>query len=297
MSGSNRMTPSCAIVIVSYNCRDALRACLRKLTAQANPPSIIVVDNASGDGSAEMAAREFPTVQLIQNSVNRGFAAGCNQGIRASASDLVLLLNPDTLLDGWELRKLLDVMRDQPNIGACGPRILNADGSLQPSCRRFPTLGAMLCDELGLGRLFPRSQCFAKYRMSGWQHNETREVDQLMGSCLLLRRAALDQLSLLDERFFLYFEEVDLCWRLRQCGWRVLFVADATVTHLGGLSSKTDRRNALLHRYRSLFAFYRKHYPKWQLPLLRVAVQATSLARTACGQRDYWVIAREAWGL
>jgi GT2 family glycosyltransferase len=286
----------CTIVIVSYNCRHALQACLLKLTAEGDTPPIIVVDNASTDGTAEMIAGDFPEVQLIQNTQNHGFAAACNQGIRACASDFILLLNPDTLLKRATLQKLAHTMRADPTIGACGPRVLNTDCSLQSSCRRFPTLGALICDELGLGRLFPHSR-FARYQMSGWQHDETRHVAQLRGSCLLLRRTMLEHIGLLDERFFLYFEEVDLCLRLQQTGWRAVFVADSSVTHLGGESSRIDPRNALGHRYRSLFAFYRKHYPAWQLPTLRFVVQIAALARVVCGQRDYWPIAKYAWKL
>jgi hypothetical protein len=286
----------CTIVIVSYNCRQALQTCLLTLTSAGDPPPILVVDNGSTDGTTEMIARDFPTVQLIQNTENHGFAAACNQGIRAGASDFILLLNPDTMLRPATLQKLMDTMRAQPTIGACGPRVLNTDGSLQPSCRRFPTLGAIVCDELGLGRLFPHSR-FAKYRMNGWEHDKTRDVDQLMGSCLLLRRTMLEHIGLLDEQFFLYFEDVDLCLRLWRTGWRVVFVADLTVTHLGGESSNTDPRNSLGHRYSSLFAFYRKHYPKWHLPVLRLFVQITAVARAARGQREYWPVARYAWKL
>ena len=296
-SGFEAMNQSCTIIIVSYNCRDALRECLGKLARSGDMPPVIVVDNASMDGSIEMVAHNFPPVQLIRNARNCGFAAACNQGIRASNADFILLLNPDTLVECAELQKLHDAMNTRPNIGACGPRILNVSGSLQPSCRRFPSLWAMTCDELGLGRLFPHSRLFATYRMSGWAHDETREVDQLMGSCLLLRSAALDAVGPLDERFFLYFEEVDLCWRLWRGGWRVLFVAGATVTHGGGASSNADRPTALRHRYRSLFAFYRKHYPRWQLPILKAVVQIATLARVALKQRDYWSVAKDVWKL
>jgi len=291
------MNPICTIVIVSYNSRQPLQECLRKLTTEKDPYPVIVVDNASTDGTAETVARDFSVAGLIKNSKNLGFAAGCNQGIRACTSDFILLLNPDTLLERDALQKLVDLMRAQPDVGACGPRILNPDGSLQPSCRQFPTLGAMITDELGFGRLFPHSRRLAKYRMHGWEHNETATVDQLMGACLLLRRSALEHLGLLDERFFLYFEEVDLCLRLQQAGWRVVFVADAMVTHLGGESSKTDPRNALGHRYRSLFTFYRKHYPKWQSPILRLTIQIAALARVLAGRRDYWPVAKYAWKL
>ena len=178
-------------VIVSYNCRDVLRECLHRLTKPGNAVPVIVVDNASTDASAEMVAAYFPTVELIQNAQNRGFGVACNQGIRACTTPFILLLNPDTLLERAELQKLQDFMGSQPDVGACGPRILNVDGTLQPSCRAFPTFGAMVCDEIGLSRLFPHSRHLARYRLSGWEHDETRDVDQLMGSCLLLRRAAV----------------------------------------------------------------------------------------------------------
>jgi GT2 family glycosyltransferase len=282
------MPPSLAIVIVSFNCREPLRQCLSGLQVGGTLSRVVVIDNASTDGTAEMIRQDFSSALLVANAENRGFAAACNQGIRATTEEFVLLLNPDTLPEATGLRALLQTMIDQPTIGACGPRILNPDGTLQRSCRRFPTLGVILCAELGWQE---------PYRMSGWAHDTTREVDQLMGSCLLLRRAALEQVGLLDERFFLYFEEVDLCWRLKRAGWRVLFVSQASVVHLGGQSSAADRSAALRHRYRSLFEFYRKHFPRWQLPLLRGAVQLGALLRALTGKKDYWVIVREAWKL
>ena len=212
------MNEQVSIVVVSYNCREALQTCLLKLIAENPGLPIIVVDNASTDGTIEMLTRDFPMVRPCKNTRNIGFAAACNQGIRGCATDFILLLNPDTLMGRAALRRLYDVLRAQPNMGAVGPRILHTDGSLQPSCRRFPTLSAISFDELGLGRLFPHSRRLAKYRMRGWEHKETRDVDQLMGSCLLLRRTMLEHVGLLDERFFLYFEEVDLCLRMQRTG-------------------------------------------------------------------------------
>ena len=282
------MLPSVTIVIVGYNCCEPLRQCLSRLQASGAMPRVIVIDNASADSSAAMVRKEFPSVQLIANAENRGFAAGCNQGIRATTGDFVLLLNPDTLPDPAELEKLVQTLIAQPAVGACGPRILNPDGSLQPSCRRFPTLGIMICAELGWR---------GRYHMSDWRHDSTRDVDQLMGSCLLLRRAALEQVGLLDERFFVYFEEVDLCWRLKQAGWRVLFVGEAGLTHLGGQSSSADRQCSLLHRYRSLFEFYRKHFPRWHLVPLKCAAQLGAMLRMLIGQREYGAIAKKVWSL
>jgi GT2 family glycosyltransferase len=266
---------SLCIVIVSYNVRDLLRDCLRALSGL----HVIVVDNASSDGSAAMARTEFPAVELIANENNRGFAAACNQGIAASAEEFILILNPDTLVTPAALQTLLDVMQAEPRAGACGPRILNPDGSLQPSCRRFPTLPRLLLDEFGFGKLFPHSRFFGGYRMTWWAHDQLREVDQLMGAALLLRRAALKQVGTFDERFFMYFEEVDLCLRLHDAGWKVLFVREGQVMHHGGRSARQGLTDATLWRYRSLGAFYRKHYPSWQLAVLKVAIGAAVLMR------------------
>ena len=271
------MSASLCIVIVSYNVCDLLRDCLRTLSDQR----VIVVDNASSDGTAAMARSEFPAVELIANASNRGFAAACNQGITASAKDFILILNPDTLVTPAALQALLDVMQAFPRAGACGPRILNPDGSLQPSCRLFPTLPRLLLDEFGLGKLFPRSKFFGGYRLTWWAHDRFREVDQLMGAALLLRRAALEQVGAFDERFFMYFEEVDLCLRLHNAGWKVLFVPDARVMHHGGRSARQVLPEATLYRYRSLGAFYRKHYPAWHLAVLKVAIGAAVIMRLA----------------
>jgi N-acetylglucosaminyl-diphospho-decaprenol L-rhamnosyltransferase len=265
-----------SIIIVSYNCRDALRQCLASLPAGR----VVVVDNG---GDADFVRREFPAVNFIANDSNRGFAAACNQGIRATTEPFVLLLNPDTVVTRSALEQLLAVMSDK-RIGACGPRIRNADGSPQISVRRFPTLGRLVLAEFGLrGRYYVT--------------RPGTDVDQLMGSCLLLRRAALEEIGLLDERFFVYFEEVDLCLRLKQAGWRVVFAPDAEITHIGGQSSQTDRTASLRYRYRSLFEFYRKHYPHWQLPVLKLAIQIAALLRVLTGQRDYRAIAKEVWSL
>jgi len=265
---------SVAIIIVSFNCRDALRQSLRSLPAVRT----IVVDNASVDGTVAMLRAEFPALIIIANETNCGFAAACNQGFAASTEPFVLLLNPDTI--NPPVTQLVDYLTAHPNVGACGPRILNPDGSKQVSCRRFPTLWRMALAELGLRRFYHVT-------------NPGEYVEQVMGSCLLLRRAALDKVGLLDERLFVYFEEVDLCLRLHQAGWRVSYVRDATVTHAGGQSSRTNRAASLRYRYQSLFSFYRKHYRPWQLFVLKCAVQIG----TAIRRGEYSEIAKEVWRL
>jgi len=242
------------VIIVSFNCRDALRACLRSLPPRTR---VVVVDNASADDTVEMLRAEFPAVTVIANDTNRGFAAACNQGIRATSEPFVLLLNPDTLHP--PLEALLAFMRAHPDTGACGPRVLDANGKTQPTCRRFPTWWRMSLAELGIRRFY-------------FIRNPDAEVDQLIGACLMVRRAALDAVGLFDEQFFLYFEEVDLCLRLHRAGWRVRYLPDATVTHLGGKCSASAPSESLRHRYESLFKFYRKHYPRWHVVPLRIAV-------------------------
>ncbi len=293
-----------AVIIVHYRCPAALRQCLASLP----PCRVVVVDN-SGDCGLPGA---------IINTDNRGFAAACNQGIRATTEPFVLLLNPDTVVSRAALERLLATMTggdarrwaERPReagqdtrlagtpapppaggshecppmtkgIGACGPLVRNDDGSVQTSARRFPTLWRMALAEFGLRRWYYVSQ-------------PGQDAEQLMGSCLLLRREALEEVGLLDERFFVYFEEVDLCLRLKQAGWRVVFVPDAEITHIGSQSSQFDRTASLRYRYRSLFAFYRKHYPRWHLPVLKLAVQMAALLRF---QSPYRTVAREVWSL
>ena len=215
----------------------------------------------------------FRSPGAIANETNRGFGAACNQGIRATTEPFVLLLNPDTMVNQKAIETLLSSMND--GVGATGPLIRNEGGSVQTSVRRFPTLWRMVLAEFGL-------------RWFYYVKNPGRDVEQLMGSCLLLRRSALEQVGFLDERFFVYFEEVDLCLRLRQAGWRVVFVPEAEITHFGGQSSQSDRATSLRYRYRSLFEFYRKHYLRWQLPVLKLAVQLALMLRGKTLAREVW---------
>ena len=291
------MNEKMAVVIVSHNCANALWECLRKLTGGDGVPPIIVVDNASNDKTAELVAREFPAVQLIRNATNCGFTAATNQGIRANTSDFILLLAPDMLLNMPDLRKLCETIGLRPDVGICAPRLLDPGRSSGPTSLAFPTLTAMIYTEFGLSRIFPRSRRFARYRIGGWVTMGDDEADQPSLSCLLVRRTALEHVGLLDERFFSFFQNIDLCWRLRQAGWQTLFVTDATVTQNRGQTSETERTEILGHWYQGLFEFYRKHYPRWKLPILRLVVQIGALFRTINGKREYRPIAKYVWKL
>lgn len=263
--------PDLSIVIVSWNTRELLAQCLRSLNLtqgdqqQSSQPAVfeaggcryevLVVDNASADGSAEMVHNRFPGVHLIQNKANAGFARANNQAIPAARGRYIVLLNSDTEVHPGAFKTLIAFMDAQTKAGAVGPRLLNTDGSLQPSCQPMLTPGREFWRLLFLERLLPR----ASYPLSRWGDQEPRQVDVIKGACLLLRRAALDQVGLLDESYFMYTEEVDLCYRLSRAGWQCWWVPRAVVTHHGEGSSRQIAQRMYLQLYRSKIQFYRKY--------------------------------------
>lgn len=256
------------VCIVSWRTRELLRACLQtvvglpagRVAGQQEVARVIVVDNASGDGTVEMVRAEFPQVHLVANEENRGYAAANNQAIRAGDAPFVFLLNPDTGARQGALAALLREMMDEPRVGAVAPQLVLPDGSVERSCRSFPEPAAVLYDAAGLPRLFPRSEVLGRYRMTYWDHKSRRDVDQPMASALALRRAALEEVGLFDESFPLYFNDVDLCYRLRRAGWKIVFQPAAQVLHHHGGSTSQARPRAVLESHRGLVRFYRKHY-------------------------------------
>lgn len=249
------------ICIVSWRSRELLRTCLRSVVGQPEAGKIVVVDNASGDGTTEMVREEFPQVHLIANDRNLGFAAASNQAIRATHARFLLLLNPDTEVRPGALGALLMPFAEDPRVGAVAAQLLLPNGSIQRSCRAFPGPGAIFSDALGLSRVLPRSGSLSRYRMADWDHDSRRDVDQPMASALALRRAAVDEVGLFDEDFPLYFNDVDLCYRLRAAGWRIIFEPRAKVVHYYGQSSTWQVRPAgIIESHRSLIRFYQKHY-------------------------------------
>ena len=253
--------PACAvsIVIVSWNTRDLLRDCLASTlgacAALGRPAEVIVVDNASTDGTSEMVRREFPGVQLVENRQNAGFAAANNQGIRLRRGGHVLLLNPDTKVTPDFLRVLVGFLEANPDVGAVGPRLIDRDGAHQVSCAPLPTLGRELWRLLHLDALYR----VASYPASRWATRTPQDVECIQGACLLIRGAALDEAGLLDERFFVYTEEVDLCRRLRDRGWRLMWVPAAEIVHYGGQSTRQVEARMFLELYRTKVQYFRKH--------------------------------------
>jgi N-acetylglucosaminyl-diphospho-decaprenol L-rhamnosyltransferase len=248
------MTMDLSVVVVSWNVLPLLRDCLRSIPSSAGnrEHEIVVADNASTDGSADMVRAEFPTARLISNPENLGFARANNQGIRVSRGRYVVLLNSDTLAPPGALESLVSFMDVHEDAGAVGPRLLRPDGSPQPfAFGRDPTLGYLL--SRGVSRLISRRP------LHDWTTGYVQEVDWVSGACLLARRSAIDAAGLLDERFFMYFEDNDWCLRFRQAGWRVYYDPLAEITHLGG-QGLAQNPSAQKAYYRSLSYYYGKHY-------------------------------------
>jgi GT2 family glycosyltransferase len=271
-----------SVVIVSYNGRDDLRRCLRSLVdnTQGISYEIIVVDNASRDGSADMVASEFPQARLIARASNAGFGAAANEGIAVASGEAVLLLNPDAMVNGNALPPMLHYLRGNPDVAVLGPRLLDEDGSLQLSCRRFPGYGQALFGRHSLlTRLFPRNRLSTSYLMTDWDHAATTDIDWLSGACMMLPRHTLEELGLLDEGYFMYNEDVDLCQRAHRAGYRVVYFPEAAVVHRIGGSSSTLPARSIIERHRSMWHYYRKHLRGGRL---KDAATATGIA-LRCG--------------
>lgn len=270
-----------SIAIPSWNTRDLLDQCLGSV--YSSPAGldfeVIVVDNASDDGSADMVASSYPQAKLIRNRVNLGFAAACNLAFKHSLGRYFLLLNTDTVVLDDALRAMVRFMDEHPDAGAAGCRLLNGNGTLQRSCSRFPGLLTELFDALYLSKLFPGSRLFGCYPMSYWDFDEIREVDFAGGSSLIVRRRAIEEIGLLDENFFMYTEEADWCYRLWQRGWKVYYFPGARVIHLGGESARRYGSDILLHLYVGRNRFIRKHRGRLAAAVHRVIVGFGALCR------------------
>jgi len=250
-----------SVVVVGWNSARYLRGCLSSIPAGAGRLSveIFVVDNASRDGSAALVREEFPRVRLIANTANRGFAAANNQALRLASGRYALLLNPDTKVHEGALERLAAFMDAEPGVGACGPLLLNEDGSIQHAARRFPTFAFAFASKTVLGRLGFFRRAYERVKMRGERFDKAVEVDQPSGAALFLRRSALDRVGLLDEGYFIFFEEVDLCRRIKDAGWRIVLRPEAVVTHYGGRSRRQNRTGVILPGARSLLRYFRKH--------------------------------------
>ncbi len=265
-----RHQPEASVVIVSFNTRDILRSCLEALyrAIGEHPIEVVVVDNASRDGSADMVAAEFPAVQLVRSGINLGFAAGNNAAFGHARGRYVILLNPDTLVDREALDRAIAGMDAAADVGLAGGRLLNRRGEDEPAGRLFPSLLNDFLALSGLAARFPKSRLFGRFDRTWAPPTEPADVDWVPGAFTIIRREVLDRIGIFDERFFLYYEEVDLCRRVKAAGWRVCYWPDIVVRHWGGESSKTltgeefseSGSQLTLWRMRSALLYYRKHH-------------------------------------
>ena len=267
-----------AVVIVNYNTGEYLTRCLRSVLESAGDArlEIAVIDNNSRDDSATIAVARYPQARLVRNRSNRGFAAGVNQGIRDTTSPFILLLNPDAEILSGTLGGFLKLARDRPRTGAMGPVVRNPDGVIYPSARKLPSIAEAVGHSF-LGPFRPDNPFTRAYTMADWDRQTERAVDWVSGSCMLLSRQALDEVGLLDERFFIYVEDADICRRLRAAGWDVVFSPELEVTHTGGVSTRRSKRMTIEHS-RSIYRFFVKYHqgPAWTAvrPLVWAAVRA-----------------------
>jgi len=268
------MPPDMSIVLVCWNNKKYLEPCLDSLYNGGLRRSfdVVVVDNGSTDGSQEMLRARFPQVKLIQNSHNVGLGKASNQGIVATRGRYVLLLNNDTIVNGPSLDVLVDFLDSHPKAGGAGGRLLNGDGTVQSCYNYFSTLTEEFLIATRLGEMFVSAGYPATVVGS-----EVRQVDWLSSACLLLRRSALDQVGLLDENYFIYGDETDLQYRLKQAGWEIWYLPQSEITHFGGRSMDRWRRRKMV--YRGKILFYQKNYNAAQTTALRVLLGSLSLSK------------------
>lgn len=272
-----------SIVIVSWNVCEQLHDCLQSIRDNASQAEreVIVIDNSSSDGTIESIRSEFPDVLLIANNQNVGFARANNQGIAGSSGTYVLLLNPDTIVHEGALDSLIDFMDQNADVGACGPKLLNGDGTTQPSVRRFPTLRSTFYFYTVFRFLGIFRGHYKRWRMKGFDHDHQMDVDQIMGAAMMIRRSALEQMGGMDEAFFMYYEEVDLCYRLRRAKWRIVFVPEAQITHLGGQSIKQIAAKKRIMTLRSLLILLRKHRGRLRMAIFTVIFKPSVILQDA----------------
>jgi GT2 family glycosyltransferase len=270
------VTPTLSVVIVSFNVRADLLRCLESIYASRQDAAfaVWVVDNASRDESAAAVAEQFPQVRLVRNCDNVGFARANNQALRAIDSEFVLLLNPDTLVGNHVFDETIAFLRGTPRAATVSCKLVTANGSLDLACRRsFPTAFDGLCRAAGLSRLFPRSPHLARYNVTYLDENQTSEVDAINGAFMMVRRAAIDEVGLLDEDYFMYMEDLDWCYRFKAAGWGVFYHPTTTVVHLKGRSGRQNSGRMIRAFFESMELFVRKHYRPRQAWLMQAGTR------------------------
>jgi GT2 family glycosyltransferase len=293
-----QMFPTLSIVIVTWNGKQYALECLDSLHTLNSSLSmeIIVIDNASTDGTPEAIREKFPDVTLVQNESNLGFARANNIGIELSRGEYVCLLNSDVIIPPACLEKMINHMQANKDIGLLGPKMRSPDRSIGQSVMRLPTVWNTLCAALGLHSVFPRSNTFGGFLMNGYPYDKTEDVEVLTGWFWVTSRAALDQVGNLDERFFMYGEDIDWCYRFKQAGWRVVFYSEAQALHYGAASSGQAPTRFYVEMRRANLQYFRKHHSRprsfgylvatWLHEVVRVIGYAAVFCFNRCKRAD-----------
>jgi GT2 family glycosyltransferase len=274
--------PDVSVIIVSYNTRELLRECIESILCEQGDGlavEVIVVDNASADGSAAMVAERFPQVRLIANPDNRGFGAACNQGLEVAQGRYALILNADIRAQPGALQRLVGFMDAHPDAAICGGQLRYPDGRIQPSCARDLTLWWVFCEQSMLAKLFPRTRLFGGYWRTHWDFSATIETEQVMGACMMLRRP----FPRFDEDYFLYCEDTDLCYRVRQAGGKIYYVHDAVFVHHLGASGEPQRAQMVIYYNCGKERYFRKFHGAWQARVCRWLNKGGALLRVLLG--------------
>lgn len=265
------------IAIVNYNTKDFLDKCLSSIYRFGSKYDfeVIVVDNNSDDGSVQMVRNNYPDVKLIVNSKNIGYTAAANQSIKLTNSDFLILLNSDTVVFEGSIDRIIEYLKNNTEVGVVGPKIIDPSGNAHLSCRRFPSFKEAAMHVL-VGIFWPRNPYTRRYKMMDFDHNKEVKIDWVSGACMGLRRRALDEVGLFDERYYMYVEDLDLCKRMWNAGWEVRYFPRATVVHYIGGSTKGTGVELFYQQQKSVFRYFLKNYGySWRvilIPLLAIAL-------------------------
>jgi GT2 family glycosyltransferase len=267
-----------AVCIVSYNTCEQLRSCLESVICETGK-EIMVVDNCSSDGSQEMVKASFPTVVLKELEINIGYGAAADLGIYLSTSPYILLLNSDTILQSGALDRLGDYLDKNPKVGIVGPRLINQNGNLQPSCFPMPSPLQIFFDVSHINQLIHQIPFIKEQNFRTWSHNYNRSVPWVQGAALAIRREAYDAVGGFDKTFYMFYEEVDLCRRMLNAGWETHFSPVTDIIHIGGASTHQIWAKMELQYWASLALFYRKHFSRLQLVEMVLLIKCVAVLR------------------
>jgi len=259
-----------SILIVTWNSENHIQNCLKALSSEHE---IIVVDNNSDDNTVTIVSEEFPEVHMIRNPANAGLSRALNQGFGIAHGKYILLLNPDVVVMENTIQSLCKFMETKADIGACGPRFFWPDGKIQPSCREFPRFTNIFWEFIGIARIFKR---LSKWKMGYFDHNSTREVEQPMGSCLLIKKTVFDKIGGMNEDYPIFMNDVDLCHKIKERGYKIYFLPEANIIHYLGTATKQVKRKMILEEHWNLYRYLRDHFENKVLVALFAFLLLTS---------------------